>query len=487
MTTDRAFELAIRDWLDDGRDTVPRAAIDAVHLAVATTPQERPMPWRRSSLALPGRRAIGAVAAVVALAVLAGIVWRPSPNPIAASPSALPSVMTSGSPAASSGVGPSSPPSTRQSAVPLAPIGYAGNGTIAFSRDDPVLGDTTTWLIDPSGEHEVPLVVRTGWGGATELPGSGCCGLFAPDGRTIAVAYDEVNPSRAPGTLRTTTRVDLEGTWIGWVPEFCGACVSIEGINYVPRAWSPDGHILAVEIWSETDPDRDGIHLAPYGGSTLEGPDWTTQVTGNNRDVPVAFSPDGTELLFVRVDARERRGPLMALTIVTGSTRTISPPGAFTFADGSFGPSASWSADGSKIAFAATDDRGSMDHMRVWVADRDGSNRTALTEPDGFVTSARFSPDGAWIAFDRPGTGGRHDEWIIKADGRAATNLTADFDPGVCCGRWSPDSRALLVAGTNGHDDASDLLIVPIDGSAIRQVTTTPGLYTDFSWGPVSR
>ena len=104
--------------------------------------------------------------------------------------------------------------------------------------------------------------------------------------------------------------------------------------------------------------------------------------------------------------------------------------------------------------------------------------------PAAFTTSAHWSPDGTWIAYDAPGINGLHDLFIVDPDSETTRNLTEDFVPGVCCARWSPDSQALLVAGTEGDDDKNVLLAVPVDGSGIRQVTTTQAFYTDYSWGP---
>ena len=39
MSDDRAFERAVDDWLEDGSDRTPRPAVDAVLLAIKTTPQ----------------------------------------------------------------------------------------------------------------------------------------------------------------------------------------------------------------------------------------------------------------------------------------------------------------------------------------------------------------------------------------------------------------------------------------------------------------
>lgn len=100
--SDRTFERAVLDWLEDGSDRTPRPAIEAVLLAVKTTPQEGELrlPWR-TNLMPSSLRAVAAIAviAVIAVGTLAYISRMPGiggPSP-ALSPSAIPS------PAASAG------------------------------------------------------------------------------------------------------------------------------------------------------------------------------------------------------------------------------------------------------------------------------------------------------------------------------------------------------------------------------------------------
>jgi hypothetical protein len=71
--SDRLFERAVTDWLEDGSDRTPPAAIDAVLLAVKTTPQARrgPLaPWRFTQMNLFARAAAVLVVAVVAIGAL---------------------------------------------------------------------------------------------------------------------------------------------------------------------------------------------------------------------------------------------------------------------------------------------------------------------------------------------------------------------------------------------------------------------------------
>jgi hypothetical protein len=72
--SDRLFERAVRGWLEDGSDRTPSPAIDAVLLAVKTTPQERDLRILRRFTEMPTYMRLTAaiaLAAVVGVGVLA--------------------------------------------------------------------------------------------------------------------------------------------------------------------------------------------------------------------------------------------------------------------------------------------------------------------------------------------------------------------------------------------------------------------------------
>jgi Tol biopolymer transport system component len=487
MSDEHDVDGLIIDWLAEGSDRTPDAVIESVRFAVRTTPQDRTLP--RLALPVGARRSstLWQLAAVVAAVAVIGsisfaIIGRPTVGSSERPPASIGQPL-SGAPSQPAAA--TQPSSVASSGVPYAPFGYAGSGTIAFTRED-ASGMPTTWLVDPSGSHETPIGLSSGQYGLPNLTGAGCCGVFSPDGKQIAVGYTDLNSFRGPGELDGALVLNLDGTEASSIPAMCGGCASVMGINYLPGAWSPDGKWIATEVWSDTDPSRDGINLAPI--DVAKGPrDWTGQVTGIHRDVPVAFSPDSKELLFVRVTTTDRRGALMKLDIAGNVVSRITEPGRTVFANDYFGPAATWSPDGTRIAFAATDAAGSKEKMQVFVSDADGGGATALTDPGSFITAAAWSPDGNWIAFDRIVTVVLHRQFVIRPDGSGLTDLTDGFIAGVCCARWSPDSRALLVAGTVADDRVSQLLIVPVGGGGISQVTTVSGFYSAFSWGAASR
>lgn len=65
--SDRLFERAVRDWLEDGSDRTPMPAIDAVLLAVKTTPQERALRIPRRFNLMPTYMRLAAVVAIIAV------------------------------------------------------------------------------------------------------------------------------------------------------------------------------------------------------------------------------------------------------------------------------------------------------------------------------------------------------------------------------------------------------------------------------------
>lgn len=105
--SDRLFDRAMRDWLESGSDRTPPAAVEAVLLAVKTTPQERVLriPRRFSPMTtytrLAAAIAIVAVLGVGALAYLGrspgfGSATQPPPNPTASpTPSPAPTAVPS--------------------------------------------------------------------------------------------------------------------------------------------------------------------------------------------------------------------------------------------------------------------------------------------------------------------------------------------------------------------------------------------------------
>jgi Tol biopolymer transport system component len=266
------------------------------------------------------------------------------------------------------------------------------NGRIAFAREIPDLDDTATFTIDPDGTD-----------GARLLPGLSGGPHWSPDGSEIAVNSCQ-NP---PDCTTAATIVDPDtGEVVRWFefpdPDRFTACV----------VWSPDGSRLACEGFGNTDPDLNGI----YSIDATDGTD-LTQITSNpgGDDIPGDYSPDGSRIVFLRVDPDrpERRSQALFIADVDGSGKPqrITPWGLSE-------ETGSWSPDGDTILFAGAGvlytvsvDEGTIKRIRL-------ARRGAAFDPV-------WSPNGKKIAFGffRRGTS-QSDLWIARVNGRCMNPVT---------------------------------------------------------------
>jgi hypothetical protein len=68
--SNRSFDRAVRNWLEDGEDRTSPAAVDAVLLAIRTTPQERNQWIPRRFSRMPAAAQLAAAVAIVAIGVV---------------------------------------------------------------------------------------------------------------------------------------------------------------------------------------------------------------------------------------------------------------------------------------------------------------------------------------------------------------------------------------------------------------------------------
>lgn len=205
-------------------------------------------------------------------------------------------------------------------------------------------------------------------------------------------------------------------------------CIDIESV-----AWAPDGHRLALGCVSIGGPTSvDGLYIADAhtGTSRLIRPfdrpetDW----------IDLAWSPDGSTLAFVsRGEVALVRGDGSGYRLLhTGTEGLDRAP--------------TWSADGTRIAYATSDGAGSV----VFAVGLDGSHRKLVATPGSWPA---WSPDGGTIAYLAPCGVRLATPWGKPLSGCLGVRAAPV---------WSPDGReiAMAVAGKGIYTmnaDGSDL------------------------------
>jgi Tol biopolymer transport system component/predicted Ser/Thr protein kinase len=148
----------------------------------------------------------------------------------------------------------------------------------------------------------------------------------------------------------------------------------------------------------------------------------------------LGLSAEGSTLLTGSGMLYQDQGPLWEIPLPAGEPHQLA---GFEGQDGSFAP------DG-RILLAQGG--------RVYLVQRDGSNRKLLTKLDGVIRSPSFSPDGQRIVFTLSSQSGQPDSiYEAKADGSALQSIV---DGQVCCARWSPDGSYIVFTKRNrGRQD----------------------------------
>jgi Tol biopolymer transport system component len=238
--------------------------------------------------------------------------------------------------------------------------------------------------------------------------------------------------------------------------------------------------LLTAASASATFPGKNGrIAFTSNQDIYSVNPDGTglTQLTQNGNSFLGAslprWSPDGQRLVYrqdVPVCGPEHDDlcdPFPSIRVMnadgTGKTELLR-----TFKDVT---SLTWSADGSKIAFASAPPFSPFD-LRISVMNGDGSDLTELTRGN----YPAWSPDGSRIAFidyHQVRDHGNFEVFTIRPDGTGLTRLTHSEPRELIlfeAPSWSPDGSRLVFFMERPD---RDLFTVNADGTGFRNITNS--------------
>lgn len=244
--------------------------------------------------------------------------------------------------------------------------------------------------------------------------------------------------------------------------------------------WSPDGSRFLVGGWDDTDPSRAGLYtIGSVDGSPLVR---LTDPGNPPSDHPVAYSPDGSRVLFIREKPPyDHSGPMNVFVVKNDGSGLVrlNPRKTTSLLDGQ-----SWSPDGRRVAVVAS--RDGHDGNAVFVVNVDGTNAHRVT-PWNVTLRAEWSPDGEWIVFDKADAEPvPRDLFLVHPDGTGLTQITSHDDDNKMSFApvWSRDSKTLLFIRREYTADGTDLWTVNVDGTGLSQVTHSLGGYGGYAWVP---
>ncbi len=209
--------------------------------------------------------------------------------------------------------------------------------------------------------------------------------------------------------------------------------VALVGKTFGPRL-SPDGGYV---VFAWQGPEQAGqfdLWIQPLGG---DAPSRLTDDTGNER-LP-AWSPDGREIAFVRLDRGADHCELYRMAALGGPAEHLTSCSAAI-------RSLDWSPDGTQLVYDGVEAAGMS---ALFALDLTTGTAGRLTTPEeGSVgdTAARFSPDGSQLAFVRKHGAYRHDVMVMPARGGIPTPLTRHRWGQIRGVDWSADGESLLFA-----------------------------------------
>jgi Tol biopolymer transport system component/DNA-binding winged helix-turn-helix (wHTH) protein len=267
-------------------------------------------------------------------------------------------------------------------------------------------------------------------------------------------------------------------------------------------AWSPDGRFIA---FSAANPDPDSYSIFSLAVDTLETHK-ISQPGPGYQDAGAAYSPDGTQIAFIRVSGNLTAAEIFVMSAQGGTARRL------TFDDGAIIGPPVWARDGKSIVFSSTRSglptiwrisasggsavqvtetggraihpslaatrhrlafEQEMENSSLWslnLADRSKKDFSRqITASKGFNGPAELSADGKKIVFvsDRSGTG---EIYTCRADGSNLLRLTKLQNGGAPVNpRWSPDGQK--IAFDSILNERTAIFVIGADGGPPHRLT----------------
>jgi Tol biopolymer transport system component/DNA-binding winged helix-turn-helix (wHTH) protein len=419
-------------------------------------------------------------------------------------------------------------------ALPIWMLALAALGILAVLVFKPYRSGSSPGNVGERSLDVVPL---------TTYPGREYHPAFSPDGNQVAFVWtgetsdntdiyvrlvdgsnsvrlttnpgDDINPVWSPdGSTIAFYRSAAEGDGAYIMPSLGGAERKVTDTwanrfsfgSHTWLHWSPDGRWL---VLSDKVSAEEPFSLFLISPETGERRRLTSPPITYIGDCSPAFSPDGTQVAFVRV-----------FSAVVGEVYIVSVDGGEPVRlthDGGGASNLTWALDGREIVFSTRyGGRTQLHRLPVdggaprWLAASGNDAHYPAFSPQGnrlawtrntansdifraalpnnrdasrpfsnlivstaFEGSPQYSPDGRRIVFQssRSGSG---EVWVCDSEGESPIRLTSFRGPLTGSPKWSPDGRQIVF--DSRPEGNADIYIVSSEGGGQpRRLTTDPG------------
>ena len=250
-----------------------------------------------------------------------------------------------------------------------------------------------------------------------------------------------------------------------------------QGISAQGPAWSPDGsRLLFARVNVSKGIGRIWIMNADGTGQRLLVSD------AGRSDIQPSYSPDGEHIVFTRCLPNFERCAIWIMRSDGTQRHLVIPFLQAPTETSNFDPKVS--PDGRRITFTRFGFNGII--AQVWVARIDGTHAHPLTAPRLEAYQPAWSPDGSHIAFADNCCRPQSSIDVMRANGTAVTRLattpwpTNNFGPA-----YSPDGSQIAFSGDRRHPDlcCEELFVMRADGSQQHLVDTGIQGVIGVTWG----